>query len=269
MATIFELGSACLEECDPERKVALTLQAEQALADDACTIDAAAPPAAIERPGRPVRPELVPHSRLAGRGLGSAAGRAAFVHALAHIEFNAINLAWDAVCRFRGLPDDFYRDWVCIASEEAQHFRLLADRLVELDSAYGAFPAHDGLWEMAARTAHDPLVRMALVPRVLEARGLDVTPAMIRRLDGIGDTRTVAILARIYRDEIGHVEKGTRWFRFLCEQRRLEPAETFRALLVEYRIGRPRPPLNDTAREQAGFATEELAMLYDMAETGP
>ncbi len=268
MTSLFELGRQCLEECDPERKVDLTLQAENALSSGACDIDPDACPVAIDRPGRPARPELVSHNRLAGRGLGSEAGRAAFVHALAHIEFNAINLAWDAVCRFRGMPVGYYHDWVAIAYEEAQHFRLLAQRLAELDCDYGAFPAHDGLWEMAARTGHDPLVRMALVPRVLEARGLDVTPAMIKRLAAIGDSRTVEILERIYRDEIGHVEKGTHWYRYLCGMRGVEPAETFRRLLVEYNVDRPRPPLNDAAREQAGFVPEELEMLYNMAKAG-
>lgn len=265
MQDLFELGRACLLACEPADKVNLTQQAEQQLREGACQLDPSAAPIALATPGRPQRPLLVHFSKLSARGLGSAQGRTAFIHALAHIEFNAINLAWDAVLRFRGLPLAYYHDWVRVAAEEALHFSLLEARLRELGSRYGAFPAHDGLWEMASKTAADVLHRMALVPRVLEARGLDVTPAMIRRLQQSGDSATVTILERILADEIGHVEIGTRWYRYLCKQRGLPPAATFRSLLVDYHMDRIKPPVNSEARAQAGFDAEELAMLNAMA----
>jgi uncharacterized ferritin-like protein (DUF455 family) len=199
------------------------------------------------------------------RKLATRQGRAVFLHALAHIEFNAINLAWDAVYRFRGMPVEFYADWIRVADEEAQHFTLLSLRLTELGQAYGDFPAHDGLWHMARVTAHDILVRMALVPRVLEARGLDVTPAMILRLRQVGDAASAAVLETILRDEIGHVEAGTHWFRYVCRQRGLDPLESFRSLLTEYAPGRIRAPFNTSARQQAGFGSDEMAMLEELA----
>jgi uncharacterized ferritin-like protein (DUF455 family) len=187
------------------------------------------------------------------RKLTTPAGRAALVHAIAHIEFNAINLALDAVYRFRGLPSAFYDDWLQVAAEEAEHFLMLRRRLATLGHAYGDFDAHNGLWEMAVRTAHDPLLRMALVPRVLEARGLDVTPGMMERLRAAGDPETVEILAVILREEIGHVAIGTRWFRHLCDQRGLDPDRTFGELITEYMPGRIRPPFHEAARREAGF----------------
>ncbi len=189
-------------------------------------------------------------------------------HALAHIEFNAINIALDAVYRFRDLPDAFYRDWLRVAAEEGAHFRLLRDALRERGADYGDYPAHDGLWQTVHATDHDPLVRMALVPRVLEARGLDVTPGIQAKLKKAGDTELVAILDVIQRDEIGHVAIGTHWFRHLCEQRGLEPRATFRDLLGEYMAGRIHGPYDEQARAAAGFTPEELADLKALeAET--
>lgn len=214
--------------------------------------------------GRPPRPPLVAPSDLPRRRLGSASGRAALLHAIAHIEFNAINLALDAVCRFSGLPSAYYRDWASVAVDEARHFRLLQDRLTALDSVYGEFPAHDGLWEMARRTASDCLLRMALVPRVLEARGLDVTPGMIRRLADAGDEDSVAVLEIILREEVRHVAIGSHWFRWCCEQRDLAPEATFRRLLEEHYRGGLKPPFNETARRAAGFSRAELTALAAM-----
>jgi uncharacterized ferritin-like protein (DUF455 family) len=208
-------------------------------------------------PGRPARPQLVSPRDVPYRGLGSAEGRAALVHAIAHIEFNAVNLALDAALRFDGLPGDYYADWIGVARDEARHFGMLAARLAELGHRYGDFTAHDGLWEAARKTAHDVLQRMALVPRVLEARGLDVTPGMIQRLREVGDTRTAALLGVILDEEVAHVAVGTRWFRHLCRARSLDPATTFRALLREHRV-RLQPPLNRQARARAGFDADEL-----------
>jgi uncharacterized ferritin-like protein (DUF455 family) len=265
MAMLFEQARACLEACDPGEKVSLTLQLAEQWQDGQCAIDPSAEPVALTLPGHPAEPRLVHYSELPARKLGSRAGRVAFIHALAHIEFNAINLALDAVCRFRQLPEAFYGDWIKVAAEEAQHFQLLADRLHDFDCNYGDYPAHNGLWDMAVRTAHDVLVRMALVPRVLEARGLDVTPAMIKRLRQVGDEKTAVILERIYTDEIGHVKVGSHWFRYLCRERQVEPVETFRQMLLTYSSGRGTWPVNSAAREQAGFLPEELDMLRNMA----
>ncbi len=216
-------------------------------------IGAARPP---DRPARPARPiVLPPRDRPKRRAAGGTATRIALLHAVAHIELNAIDLAWDLIARFgdAGLPVDFFDDWVGVAAEEAGHFQLLAERLTALGSAYGALPAHDGLWEAAAGTAHDMLARLAVVPLVLEARGLDVTPEMIRRLGRAGDAESAAILARIYRDEIGHVAAGRRWFEFLCRERGLDPPAAFHANVRRYFTGELKPPFNRAARDEAGF----------------
>jgi uncharacterized ferritin-like protein (DUF455 family) len=215
----------------------------------------------LEEAGRPDRPQQASPKAMPRRDLNGPDGHAALIHALAHIEFNAVNLALDAVYRFRGLPAGFYGDWLQVAAEEAYHFRLLRDHLQSLGHYYGDFPAHGGLWEMARRTAHDPLARMALVPRLMEARGLDVTPDIQRKLRGYGDLAGADILDIILRDEIGHVAAGDRWFRHLCGERGLDVEATFRALLQGQGVPRPRRPLNEAARLQAGFSAEELGRL--------
>lgn len=218
-------------------------------------------PAPIGEPGRPERPQLVAPRELVQRRLSTDEGRAALVHAVAHIEFNAINLALDAVYRFRGLPDDYYGDWLQVAEEESSHFTMLAGRLRELGYAYGDFSAHNGLWEMCRVTAHDVLVRMALVPRVLEARGLDVTPGMMERLRSAGDARTADILRIILQEEEGHVAIGSRWFRYCCEGRGVDPESTFLDLLNRFMRGRVQGPFNEPARRNAGFSASELQAL--------
>ncbi|HYP68697.1 MAG TPA: ferritin-like domain-containing protein [Thiobacillaceae bacterium] len=223
--------------------------------------DAAWPVQIISKPGRPPQPELVPPLQAPRRKMTTPVGRAALIHALTHIEFNAINLALDAVYRFRGMPPAFYGDWLKVAAEEAQHFQLLRGHLHTLGHGYGDFPAHNGLWEMAQKTAHDPLVRMALVPRVLEARGLDATPAIMGRLRAAGDQAAVDILAIIERDEIGHVAIGSRWYFHLCGERGLEPVQTFRQLLKDYDAPPLKPPFNLEARRKSGFAEAELSWL--------
>jgi uncharacterized ferritin-like protein (DUF455 family) len=212
-------------------------------------------------PGRPARPELVAHTSLAKRSVRTPEGRAALLHALAHIEFNAINLALDAAWRFDGLPQAFYRDWLQVAREEALHFELLRDHIGTLGFRYGDFPAHNALWEMAEKTRHDVLARIALVPRTLEARGLDASPPIKAKLLGAGDTRGAEILDIILRDEIGHVAIGNRWYRWLCAQRGLDPVATYDRLAVEHAAPRPRAPFNLDARRAAGFDEEELLRL--------
>jgi uncharacterized ferritin-like protein (DUF455 family) len=216
-------------------------------------------------PGRPVRPTLVKHTQLKPRSAQTAQGRAALLHALVHIELNAIDLALDAAWRFAGLPDDFYRQWLQVAREEALHFELLRDHLATLDKRYGDFDAHDGLWQMAERTRHDVLARMALVPRTLEARGLDASPAVKAKLLAAGDGRGGEILDLILRDEIGHVAVGNRWYRWLCLQRGLDPVPTYAALAHQHGAPRPRGPFNLAARRAAGFDDDELAALATIA----
>ena len=215
----------------------------------------------VVAPGRPPRPFLVHPRNLPRRRPGSPEGRTALIHAIAHIEFNAINLALDAVWRFRDLPREYYADWLRVAAEEAKHFTLLQQRLAALGHGYGDLPAHNGLWDMALRTAHDPLHRMALVPRVMEARGLDVTPGMIRRFRELGDPMTVEVLETILAEEVGHVSAGTRWFRHLCLERGLEPEPTYFALLADYLGDDIRCPLHLEARREAGFSDNELERL--------
>ena len=212
-------------------------------------------------PGRPARPVLVPHKALARRSERTPEGRAALLHALAHIEFNAINLALDAACRFAGMPTAYYTDWLQVAREEALHFELLRERLRALGHDYGDLPAHDALWEMAEKTRSDVLDRIALVPRTLEARGLDAAPALRDRLQAAGDEASAQVLDIILRDEIGHVAIGNRWFRWLCRTRGLEPLATYARLAALHGAPRPRGPFNLEARRAAGFAEDELAAL--------
>jgi uncharacterized ferritin-like protein (DUF455 family) len=253
--------AACLRAAEPVDKMACV----RALRADwlAGQVDAACdlPRDAIDAPGRPARPELVSPHQVPRRRPDTTAGRAALVHALAHIEFNAVNLALDAAHRFAGMPRAYYDDWLGVAAEEALHFELLSVHLAGLGHAYGDLPAHDGLWDMALKTAHDPLVRMALVPRVLEARGLDATPLIVDKLRAAGDARLIEILAVVERDEIGHVAIGNRWYGHLCAQRGLAPEATFRQLLAAYDAPPLKPPFNLAARRRAGFSEDELAWL--------
>lgn len=257
----FETAKRCLALRDPAEKCDAVLAFAGAADRGELTWDDDCPVEPISAPGRPDRPELIDPSRVPRRRLGSAAGRAALVHAIAHIEFNAINLALDAAYRFRGMPRDYHADWLSVAADEARHFRLLETRLEALGHGYGDFPAHNGLWEMAEKTADRCLVRMALVPRVLEARGLDVTPGMIERLAAAGDHETVAVLEVILAEEVRHVAIGSRWFRHACGEAGLDPMETFLDLLRRYYRSLPSGPFNLDARRRAGFSAEEMAAL--------
>ncbi|OZI42249.1 hypothetical protein CEK29_14360 [Bordetella genomosp. 5] len=212
-------------------------------------------------PGRPRAPELVPPVQVRQRSVQTPEGRAALLHALAHIEFNAINLALDAIWRYPGLPAAFYRDWLFVAREEAYHFDLLNRHLGTLGHAYGDFPAHNGLWDMAHRTRDDLLARLALVPRTLEARGLDASPLIRDKLARAGDAEGAAILDIILRDEIGHVAIGNRWYRQVCAERGLAPVAQYAELAARYGAPRQRGPFNVEARRAAGFDDEELAAL--------
>jgi uncharacterized ferritin-like protein (DUF455 family) len=251
-----------LSAAEPAAKLALSRETAGAWRSGYLGVIGHAPPP--DRPARPARPPLKPPRDMPKRRAGGGReNRVALLHALAHIELNAIDLAWDLVARFAGndLPRRFFDDWVAVADEEAAHHGLLAARLAELDAAYGDLPAHDGLWEAAADTAHDLLARLAVVPLVLEARGLDVTPEMIRRLERAGDGASAAILRIIYRDEIKHVAAGRRWFEWECERRGLEPVATYQDLVRHHFRGSLKPPFNNAARDEAGFGPSYYAPL--------
>ena len=215
-------------------------------------------------PGLPSKPDLVSPKDVARRNMRTTEGRAVMIHALAHIEFNAINLALDAVWRFTDMPQEYYADWLKVAAEEAYHFTLLNEHLIKLGYVYGDFPAHNSLWEMATRTTDDILARIALVPRTMEARGLDASPALRAKVAQVGDMEAAAILDIILRDEIGHVAIGNYWFNWLCETRRLEPISTYATLAKQYAAPTPRKPFNHQARLAAGFTEQELAWLENV-----
>ena len=208
-----------------------------------------------ERPGRPDRPLLLLPRDMPKRSAFDAKGRIALLHSLAHIELNAIDMSWDLIGRFAGepMPRAYYDNWVRVGFEEAKHFRLLTKRLAELDAGYGDLPAHDGLWQAAQATGANLLARLAVVPLVLEARGLDVSPSIIAKLDAAGDRASAAILEIIYRDEKAHVAFGAKWFRFLCEKEGLPPEPTFHRLVRTHFRGPIKPPFNDRARAEAGL----------------
>lgn len=256
---------------DPAAKVAAThaLFAEAqalpaGLPDPFDTTTALQPDPASPLPGRPPKPELLAPMQVPHRSPFTPEGLAALVHAVCHIEFNAINLALDAVWRFPGMPPAFYSDWLRVADEEATHFGLLHTHLQSLGHTYGDFPAHDGLWEMCIKTQDDITARMALVPRTLEARGLDATPliqARLRKVNTPAALRAIEILDVILRDEIGHVAVGNRWYGWLCAQQGLEPLTHYRALARQHSAPRLKPPFNDAARRAAGFTQAEMDAL--------
>jgi uncharacterized ferritin-like protein (DUF455 family) len=260
VTSVAQAASAVLLAGEPMAKIAAARRAAREwrqgrLAHD---FDVAMP----DEPARPATPELLPPNRMPKRGKGSEHGRTALIHALAHIEFVAIDLAFDLIGRFGALfPLAFTDDWMKVGADEAMHFALLDRRLKQLGSHYGAMPAHDGLWEAARATAHDVAARLAVVPMVLEARGLDVTPATIERFETVGDHATAAILGRIFRDEIVHVAAGTRWFESLCAARRIDSRAEWRALLNRYFRGTVKPPFNDSARETAGLTRDYYESL--------
>ena len=220
----------------------------------------------LQLPGRPAKPELVAPKFVPKRKMDTLEGRAILWHSLAHIEFNAMNLALDAIWRFPNMPKAYYEDWLRVAKEESYHFSLINAHLQSFGFSYGDFPAHNSLWEMVERTADSVIARMALVPRTMEARGLDAVPEIRDRFKQIKDDRAVEILEIILHDEIGHVLVGNRWFNFLCANDNLSPITTYRELAEKYRAPTLRGPFNFDAREQAGFTSEELELLESLSE---
>lgn len=249
-----------LSEPDPCKKITAVNQLAATLPIGA---DAVLHPAQT-LPGRPRRPELVDPRKVSVRSAHTPQGKAALMHSIAHIEFNAINLALDIIWRFAGMPDAFYRDWLQVAREEAYHFSLVRGHLATSGYQYGDFPAHNGLWDMAEKTQDDLLARLALVPRTLEARGLDVSPAIQNRLREANDSKGVEILDIILRDEIGHVQIGNRWYLYCCEQDNRDPVATYAAMIEAYRVARPRGPFNVQARMAAGFTQADIDWLNSL-----
>lgn len=261
MKNLFEIAACCLLDASIPEKLQKTHLAWRLCRDGELDFESAGEPVSIDATRFPDKPRLLPPRQMPRRQLTSPEGLSAFFHALAHIEFVAIYLAWDIIYRFRGLPEAFYRDWLRVADEEAQHFTLLRGHLTTLGTDYGDLPAHGGLWDHARDTEKNLLARLAVVPRCLEARGLDVTPAMIAKLEVLGETRGVEILTRILNDEIGHVQIGSKWFCRFCREQGLEPDESYKRLLDRYFKGKPKGPFNREMRIIAGFSDAELDWL--------
>jgi uncharacterized ferritin-like protein (DUF455 family) len=244
-------------EADPVKKAEATLALDLGMPVHAHE----ALQAPRQSPGRPARPELLPHTHIKAKSLTTPEGRAILLHSITHIELNAIDLALDVVWRFAGMPEAFYTDWVRIAQEEAKHFTLLRNHLVGIGYDYGDFPAHNSLWDMAERTQGDVLARIGIVPRTMEARGLDASPGVKNKLVSAGDHEGGKILDIILEEEIGHVAAGNRWYRYLCAQRNLDPVTTYAELIAQYDAPKLRPPFNMSARLLAGFEQAELDAL--------
>ncbi|MEK7990836.1 MAG: ferritin-like domain-containing protein [Thiotrichaceae bacterium] len=264
MNNLFDAAYECIICCQIDEKVEKTQFYVKAWRENQLNINNSSPVLSIPQAGQPDKLQLVAPKFVPKRKLHTAEGLAALLHAVAHIEFNAINLAWDAVYRFRNMPPDFYSDWIQVAGEEALHFSMIRKPLLAMGYDYADLPAHNGLWEMAVETEADVMVRMALVPRVLEARGLDATPKIMNKLQQLKQNELVDILKVILHDEVGHVAIGTHWFNQLCAQRDLEPEETFRTLLNLHYRGKIRGPFNIEARLKAGFSLAELDALENL-----
>ncbi len=261
MKNIFDLARLCLQNTDIEEKLATTHLATKLLKQNQLSFESEKPPCPINKTQFPNRPQLLAPKNMPKRKLHTPDGVMAMFHALAHIEFIAIYLAWDIVYRFRGLPEQFYKDWLQVADEEAQHFALIRQHLQNLGCDYGDLPSHHGLWEHAEDTANDILARLAIVPRCMEARGLDATPAIIEKFKAKNDEKSVSILERILEDEVGHVALGSFWFKTLCQQQGFEPEEKYQQLLKQYYQGKPKGPFNREMRIIAGFSTAEIDWL--------
>lgn len=262
MNNIYDFAEACLHRTDIDEKLQLTADAWQLYQQGKLNFDSLSKPKGIAEVSFPDKPELLAPRHMVRRKLGTPGGVQAFYHALAHIEFIAIYLAWDILYRFRGLPEEFYQDWLMVAQEEAIHFKLIRSHLRKTGIDYGDLPAHHGLWEHAQDTAHNLLARLTIIPRCMEARGLDVTPTMIKKIAKLKDTDGVTILERILEDEQTHVLLGSKWFNQQCHEQQVEPDSTFKALLLKYfNNTKPKGPFNTELRLKAGFTESELAWL--------
>jgi uncharacterized ferritin-like protein (DUF455 family) len=255
---LFEGAVAIVAEPDLEKKTDLAMQVSHDWFHRRISRGRYEEDLLPENPGRPEKPILLPPGKMPKRNLNTEHGRRAHIHALAHIELGAVDLTWDLIARScnRNLPRTYFDNWVQVGMEEAKHFRLLDKRLKELGLFYGEFPAHDGLWQSCAETAHDLLARLAIIPLVLEARGLDITPPMIEKTKKLEDFATAKILETIYNDEKRHVAFGAKWFRYVCDLEHKRPVETFQSLVRTYFRGTLKPPFNDKARSAAGLTPQ-------------
>lgn len=261
MNNLFQLAHQCLTESNPDEKLLLSIDTAKKITNGDINFDSYELDAEQVKPGRPEKPVLITPKDVPRRNIQTIEGRAAMVHSFAHIEFNAINLAWDLIYRFQDMPDEFYLDWARVAAEETKHFKLLREHLISMAYNYGDFPAHDGLWTIAEQTQHDILLRLAVVPRIMEARGLDVTPGLIERFRQIKDDKMVLILELILEEEIGHVLVGTKWYRYLCEKMNQSPEEKFREIVNDFLPSAKTKKINENARLKAGFSQSEIDYL--------
>ena len=264
MENIFTIAADCLHNKEIDAKLANTLKAWSLHSQSRLSFGSETEPEPISATQFPDRPVLLEPQAMPRRKFTTSEGVCAFFHAIAHIEFVAIYLAWDILYRFREMPLKFYQDWLLVAYEESLHFAMIREHLNNIGAEYGDLPAHQGLWDVAEDTSDDLLARLALVPRYMEARGLDVTPAMIEKFSRLGDHQSVAILTRILNDEVGHVQLGSNWFNFVCRQRNLDAEQAYRQLLESRLKSKPKGPLNKELRKQAGFSDAELVWLENM-----
>jgi uncharacterized ferritin-like protein (DUF455 family) len=261
MNNLYDLAKNCFLTADPAEKVAATYEACSLWDGKQVEWTDGESPLLLNEPGRLDKPEIVMPRDLGKRKLTKEEGRASLIHSLAHIELTAINLAWDSVYRYRDMPLEYYQDWVQCAKEEAGHFILLRDRLRDMGYDYGSFPVHNELWKMAVSTADDLMDRMGIVHRAFEARALDVIPGTLKRFESMNDTAMTRALTIICNDEVGHVSSGSRWFRYRCEQKQLDPDQTFFTLLEKYLSKPLAGPFNTEARKRSGFTDAELEYL--------
>ncbi len=261
MENIFELAERCLYYDDIGEKLELTHEAYALCGNSFIGFDSNSDIRTIEKVKFPDKPLLMSPRNMPRRSFNSLAGKIAFFHALAHIEWVAIYLAWDIIYRFRNLPNAFYEQWLKVAYEESLHFSLISEYLKKMQVSYGDLPAHKGLWQHAENTEHDILARLAVVPRCMEARGLDVTPSMIEKFKALGDQESVAVLNRILKDEIGHVQIGSYWFKYFCVEQGFDHEEKYKQLISTCYIGKPKGPFNRELRQEAGFSNAEIDWL--------
>lgn len=265
MENIFTIAEFCLHHADIEQKIEKTHYAKKLIEIDQLSLESIGTANSIAKIKFPNTPQLLAPRDMPRRRLNSPTGKIAFFHALAHIEFVAIYLAWDILYRFRGLSEKFYQDWLQVADEEAQHFTLIRRHLLEMGADYGDLPAHRGLWDHAEDTADDILARLAIVPRCMEARGLDITPKMIEKFNSQGDQKAVKLLTRILDDEVGHVKIGSYWFKKICQQKQFNHEEKYMELIEKFYAGKPKGPFNRELRIIAGFSNAEIDWLEEGA----
>ncbi|MFK5894203.1 MAG: ferritin-like domain-containing protein [Pseudomonadota bacterium] len=265
MKNLFQEAEHCLTIADPEAKIAYGMEVVSAWHAVQLEWNSFESPIIINSPGRLDKPIIVAPKKLKKRGFGSEKQIASLLHALAHIEITAVNLAWDSICRYPGMPKEYYNDWIDTAKDEGEHFLALRQQIQLLGFDYGDFPVHGELWNMAVLTGGNLMHRMAIVHRVLEARALDVVPFSVKKFQSINANDTAKVLINIANDEVNHVAAGTRWYHYCCEKEKLDPEVTFFQLIKQYLHSYPRGPFNEPARKLAGFSNDELSLLkqYD------